>query len=252
MADREERDVLTTPSAERGRWVRDAFHGIAGHYDLLNTLLSGGVHHIWKRRAVRAASLHVGGVGIDVCCGTGDLVIRMARMVGPSGRAIGLDFAPGMLEVARQRAGASRRGAGATGAISLICGDAEAIPLRDGVLDGVTIAFGLRNVADPARALQEFARVLRPGGRLVVLEFGRPRARWFRWLYNVYSRSVIPRLGGWLSGRRDAYQYLHDSIREWPDPQALAALIRQAGLGDVEYRLMTGGIAVLHRAEKPR
>ncbi len=247
----EEPKVLSAPPAERRRWVRDAFHGIAGRYDLLNTLLSGGVHHAWKRRAVRAASLAAGRAALDVCCGTGDLVVGLARVVGPSGRAIGLDFAPGMLEVARRRADAARRGVGAAGVVSLIGGDAEALPVRDAALDAVTIAFGLRNVADPRRALHEFARVLRPGGRLVILEFGRPRSRWFRRIYDAYSRRIIPRVGGWLSGRPDAYRYLHDSIRQWPDPEALAVLIRQVGLGNVEYRLMTGGIAVLHRAEKP-
>jgi demethylmenaquinone methyltransferase/2-methoxy-6-polyprenyl-1,4-benzoquinol methylase len=246
----EGRDVPTAPSAERRRWVRDAFHGIAGRYDLLNTLLSGGVHHLWKRRAMRAAGLRRGGAALDVCCGTGDLVVGAARVVGSSGRAIGLDFAPGMLEVARRRAVAARRRAG--GVVSLVCADAELLPVRDAAVDAVTIAFGLRNVADPVRALREFARVLRPGGRLVILEFGRPRARWLRRLYDAYSRSVIPRVGGWLSGRPDAYQYLHDSIRQWPDPEALAGLIRQAGLGEVDYRLLTGGIAVLHRATRPR
>jgi demethylmenaquinone methyltransferase/2-methoxy-6-polyprenyl-1,4-benzoquinol methylase len=242
------RGVAGAPAEERRRWVRDAFGGIARRYDLLNTLLSGGVHHLWKRRAVRAAGLGRGGVALDVCCGTGDLVVGAARAVGPSGRVIGLDFAPAMLEVARARARAARRAA--DGAVSLICADAEALPVQGAAVDAVTIAFGLRNVADPARALREFARVLRPGGRLVILEFGRPQSAWLRAVYDVYSRSVIPRLGGWLSGRRDAYQYLHDSIRQWPAPEALAAWIRAAGLDDVEYRRFTGGIAVLHVATR--
>jgi demethylmenaquinone methyltransferase/2-methoxy-6-polyprenyl-1,4-benzoquinol methylase len=236
------------PAGERRRWVRDAFDGIARRYDLLNTLLSGGAHHLWKRRALRASGLDRGGVALDACCGTGDLVIAAARAVGPGGRAIGLDFAPAMLEVARARVGAARRAA--YGPVSLICADAEALPIRDAAVDAVTIAFGLRNVADPARALREFARVLRPGGRLVVLEFGRPQSRWLRAAYDAYSRSVIPRLGGWLSGRRDAYQYLHDSIRQWPEPEALAAWIRAAGLDDVEYQRLTGGIAVVHVAAR--
>ncbi|MDR7418999.1 MAG: bifunctional demethylmenaquinone methyltransferase/2-methoxy-6-polyprenyl-1,4-benzoquinol methylase UbiE [Armatimonadota bacterium] len=236
-------DALGAPPLERRRWVRDAFHGIAHRYDLLNTILSGGVHYRWKRAAVEAAHLRPGGIGLDVCCGTGDLLVRMASVVGASGRTVGLDFAPGMLAVARARAGARVRGR-----VSLVCGDAEALPAADGSVDAVTIAFGLRNLARPEQALREFRRVLRPGGRLVILEFGRPPQRWVRGLYDVYSRTIIPRLGGWLSGRPDAYQYLHDSIRAWPDPETLAGLVRSAGFADVRYRLFTGGIAVLHVA----
>ncbi|MDR7537750.1 MAG: bifunctional demethylmenaquinone methyltransferase/2-methoxy-6-polyprenyl-1,4-benzoquinol methylase UbiE [Armatimonadota bacterium] len=234
---------LGGPPAERRRWVRDAFHSIADRYDLLNTLLSGGIHILWKRAAIRAAGLRSGQRGLDVCCGTGDLVVRMAEVVGPEGRAIGLDFAAGMLDVARRRAARRVRSG-----VALVCGDAEAIPIGDRSVHAVTIAFGLRNVADPPRALREFRRVLRPGGRLVILEFGRPRSRLVRGLYDLYSRAIVPRLGGWLSGRRDAYQYLHDSIRAWPDPEVLSRLIGEAGFGSVHYRLLTGGIAVLHTA----
>ncbi len=238
---------LSAPPAERRRWVRDAFHTIATRYDLLNHILSGGMHILWKRAAVRAAALRPRQVAADVCCGTGDMVIGLARVVGSGGRVVGLDFASGML------AGAVRRLAAAkvAGIAGLICGDAEALPVRDGALDAVTFAFGLRNVPSPAKALAEAHRTLRPGGRLVVLEFGQPRARWLRAVYDLYSTAVIPRLGGWLSGRRDAYQYLHDSIRQWPDPEGLSALIRDAGLGEVGYRLLTGGIAVLHVGIKP-
>ena len=239
--------VLSAPPVVRRLWVRDAFHSIADRYDLLNHVLSGGVHILWKRAAIGAAALRSGDVAADVCCGTGDLVIGLARVVGRRGRAVGLDFAPGML------AGAARRldRAKVAEIASLICGDAEALPVREGTLDAVTFAFGLRNVPRPAQALAEAHRALRPGGRLVVLEFGQPRARWLRAAYDLYSRTVIPRLGGWLSGRRDAYQYLHDSIRQWADPESLSNLIRAAGLGSVRYRLLTGGIAVLHVGVKP-
>jgi demethylmenaquinone methyltransferase/2-methoxy-6-polyprenyl-1,4-benzoquinol methylase len=235
------------PSAGQRQWVRGAFHSIAQRYDLLNSLLSGGVHLYWKRVAVEAAALRPGGVGIDVCCGTGDLLVRIARVVGDRGQAIGVDFAIGMLEGARRRAKATGRPR-----LRLICGDAEGLPLGTAISDAVTIAFGLRNVAHPERALGEFYRVLKPAGRLVILEFGQPRMRLLRGLYDLYSRTVIPRLGGWLSGRRDAYQYLHDSIRAWPDPESLSAMIRKAGFAGVRYRLLSGGIAVLHVAEKRR
>jgi demethylmenaquinone methyltransferase/2-methoxy-6-polyprenyl-1,4-benzoquinol methylase len=229
----------------RRTWVRDAFHSIAGRYDLLNHLLSGGMHLLWKRTAVRAAGLRPGGRAVDVCCGTGDLLVGLARAGGPDARVVGVDFAPAMVSAAHARL-ARRRLAGA----AVVLGDAEALPLRDRALDAATIAFGLRNVPHPARALREMHRVLRPGGRLIVLEFGQPDPAWLRALYDLFSRTVIPRLGGWLSGRPDAYRYLHDSIRQWPDPERLSALIRQAGFGDVHYRRLTRGIAVLHVATK--
>lgn len=239
--------ALGAPPAVRRRWVREAFHGISHRYDLLNTLLSGGVHLRWKRAAVEAAGLRPGALGLDVCCGTGDLLARMAPVVGDRGRAVGVDFAVGMLDTAKRRAQAR-----ALSRVALVCGDAEALPLGEATTDAVTIAFGLRNVAHPEQALGEFYRVLKPGGRLVILEFGRPRARLVRGFYDLYSRTIIPRLGGWLSGRRDAYQYLHDSIRTWPDPESLSTLIREAGFAGVRYRLLTGGIAVLHVGEKER
>lgn len=240
-------DILTAPPAVRRTWVRDAFHTIASRYDLLNHLLSGGIHLLWKRAAVRAAGLRPGDAVLDVCCGTADMLLGIARAVGDRGRAIGVDFAPGML------AGAARRLARARlqSRVSLVCADAEALPIREGLLDAATFAFGLRNVSRPAEAMLETHRVLRPGGRLVVLEFGQPRSRLLRFLYDLYSRTIIPRLGGWLSGRPDAYRYLHDSIRQWVDPDSLADLIRRAGFEEVRYRRMTGGIAVIHIAVKP-
>lgn len=245
--------ILAASPTERRTWIREAFHRIAGRYDLLNHVLSGGLHLRWKRAAVQAADLRPGGVALDVCCGTADLVLLASREIGPSGRAIGVDFAPGMLAVGARRLGKTTAAPSGSGAgVSLICADAEALPLADGSTDAVSFAFGIRNVASPPKALREAYRVLRPGGRVVVLEFGRPEARWLRAAYDLYSRTIIPLLGGRLSGRRDAYQYLHDSVRRWMDPEALAGIMRQAGFQEVRYRPLTGGIAVLHAGEKLR
>jgi len=246
VTDKRDIDVLRAPVAERRRWVRDAFHNISRRYDLLNHVLSGGIHVLWKRAAVQAARLGPGESGIDICCGTGDLVARMARAVGPKGHAIGLDFAPGMLAVAARRLA----GLGFADRVTLICGDAETLPLADQTVDAATFAFGLRNVAHPERALREVYRVLRPQGRLVILEFSQPPAKFTRAVYDFYSQTIIPRIGGWLSGRRDAYQYLHDSIRQWPNPEQLSDVIRGAGFPDARYRLQSGGIAALHLAVK--
>ncbi len=239
-------NVLHRPADVRRQWVRDAFHAIAGRYDLLNTLLSGGLHVRWKRAAVRALELPPDGVALDVCCGTGDMLLHLAR-AGGADRAIGIDFASGMLAVAARRL-ASVSG---LGRVDLLCADAEILPLVGSLFDGATMAFGLRNVSRPPHALAELQRVLRPGARVVILEFGQPRARLLRAAYDAYSRTVIPRLGGWLSGRPDAYQYLHDSIREWPDPDHLSELLRDSGFTQVRYRLLAGGIAVLHLGVKP-
>lgn len=233
-------------AADQRTWVRDAFHRIAGRYDLLNHILSGGLHILWKRAAVRAAGLRPGGVALDVCCGTADLVLLASRAVGPAGRAIGVDFAKGMLAVGARRLRAARPQA----RTSLVCADAEALPFVDESTDAVSFAFGIRNVASPSGALREAHRVLRPGGRVVVLEFGHPEARWLRAIYNIYLRTVVPRLGSILSSRSDAYQYLHDSIRQWMNPDALAGVMRNAGFHDVGYWLLAGGIAVLHVAVK--
>ncbi|MDI6773010.1 MAG: ubiquinone/menaquinone biosynthesis methyltransferase, partial [bacterium] len=257
---REKFGIVAASPTERRTWVRDAFHRIAGRYDLLNHVLSGGLHILWKRAAVQAAGLRPGGVAVDVCCGTADLVLLASREVGPGGRAIGVDFALGMLEVGARRLPrapgladeASPAPSGLGARVSLVCADAEALPLADGSTDAVSFAFGIRNVASPSGALLEAHRVLRPGGRIVVLEFGRPEARWLRAAYDLYSRTIIPLLGGRLSGRRDAYQYLHDSVRRWMDPETLAGLMREAGFQEVRYRLLTGGIAVLHAGLKLR
>ncbi len=229
---------ITDPHTAR---VREMFDAIAGRYDLANHLLSLGLHLRWKRAAVRAARLGPGQVFLDACCGTADLA---AAALAAGARVVAVDVAPRMLDAAARRLRGRPRAV-------LAQADVRRLPVRDGAADAVAVAFGLRNVADPPVALAEFWRVLRPGGRLVVLEFGRPPRPLVRRLYDVYAAAVLVPLGGRLTGRPDAYRYLRDSVRRWPDPAALAEAIRRCGFDDVAYRRLTGGIAVLHTALRP-
>jgi demethylmenaquinone methyltransferase/2-methoxy-6-polyprenyl-1,4-benzoquinol methylase len=254
------------------------FDAIAGRYDLANHLLSVGLHLRWKRAAVRAARLRPGEVLLDACCGTADLA---AAALAAGARVVAVDVAPRMLAAAARRlrhptprkpsvgtppfprpaqssgrilGGLRRDGADDSPAHPRalpVRADVRRLPVADGTVDAVAVAFGLRNVVEPAEALAEFFRVLRPGGRLVVLEFGRPSRLLLRWLYDLYSTAVLVPVGGWLTGRADAYRYLRDSIRRWPPPAALADLLRRCGFDGVAYSVLTGGIAVLHTAHRP-
>ena len=216
------------------------FAGIAGRYDLLNHLLSGNVDKRWRRRVARSLepSLVEGARVLDVACGTGDLSLALAG-AGAS-RVVGLDFCRPMLEIARRKA------AGESRAVPFVEGDALRLPFADETFDAVTIAFGLRNLAGVREGLRELRRVLRPGGRLAVLEFSSPVVPGFRALFRFYFTRVLPRVGGLVSGSRGAYEYLPDSVTRFPDQGRLAELMREAGFEGVGYRNLTGGIAALH------
>jgi demethylmenaquinone methyltransferase/2-methoxy-6-polyprenyl-1,4-benzoquinol methylase len=212
------------------------FDRIARRYDLVNTVLSGGTDAGWRRRAARATGLASGGSALDVACGSGKLTARLALIAGQSGRVVGLDFSPEMLEVARQE----------HPGIEFIEGDALALPFDDATFDASTIAFGLRNLADPVRGLREMIRVVRRGGRAVVLEFVRPPKGPVGAAYRLYLRNVLPTIGGALSGQPSAYRYLSDTVDSYRTPDELRAMANAAGWAQIRFQsLAMGTVGVL-------
>jgi demethylmenaquinone methyltransferase/2-methoxy-6-polyprenyl-1,4-benzoquinol methylase len=217
------------------------FDRIAHRYDLVNTVLSGGIDGGWRRRAARATGLKPGGSALDVACGSGKLTAMLARIAGRQGRAVGLDFSPQMLEIARR----DHPG------IEFLEGDALNLPFDDASFDASTIAFGLRNLADPEKGLSEMRRVLRPGGRMVVLEFLRPPRGPAGRAYELYLRRALPRLGGWLTGDRDAYRYLSDTVDSYLTGEQLLVLVESAGWDRPRlWRLNLGTVGLLQGAAR--
>jgi len=228
---------------EAARWVRAMFGRVAHRYDLANHLLSGNLDRWWRARAVRRVGevlRRPGARVLDMCCGTGDLTLALARGAAPSACIMGSDFCHPMLVAARGKI--SRSGARAP----LFESDALKLPLGDASLDLLTVAFGFRNLANYQAGLAEMRRVLRPGGVAAILEFSQPPNRAFAAIYNFYSRRILPAIGGALSGSRDAYGYLPESVRRFPGPTALEAAMRAAGFTEVRFERMTGGIVALH------
>ena len=224
----------------QGKQVQAMFSGIAGRYDLLNHVLSLGTDFYWWRRMARASGAGPGRRYLDVAAGTGDSSLALARR---GAEVISTDFTHAMLKLGPAKFRAKGR---ADLIWASVGADAQALPFGDGTFDGVTICYGIRNVEDRARAYGEFLRVLRPGGRLTILEFSRPRFALLRALYDTYSLRILPRIGGWLSGDPGAYTYLPESIRRFPDQPALAGELRAAGFREVGWTDLTGGIVALH------
>jgi demethylmenaquinone methyltransferase/2-methoxy-6-polyprenyl-1,4-benzoquinol methylase len=220
------------------------FDRIAPRYDLLNHVLSGGIDIHWRRRAVDVLAAAPGARVLDLCTGTADLLIEALGRDGAS-RGVGLDMSMPMLT----RAAGKLSRVGMAGRAGLVAGDVQALPVRDGAFDGALIGFGIRNVGDAAGALAEMRRVLRPAGRLVVLEFSMPRGP-MGVLYRAYARHVLPRLGGWISGDRGAYAYLPASVARFPTPAELGALMEGAGFTDVRWQPLTGGVAHVHQGDR--
>ena len=231
------------PDAEQERFagqVRGMFDRIARIYDPLNTAMTAGLHHAWRERAADRAELGPGDTALDACCGTGDLALALARRVGPAGSVIGSDFSERMLELARDKA-ARRDAAG----VRFEWGDALGLPYDDARFDAVTVGFGVRNFADVERGVAELVRVLKPGGRLVILEITQPQRPPLSTFFALWFDRIVPLLGT-LAGDREAYSYLPESVKRFPPPEGLAAIMDRAGLGQIRYTLLAGGIIAIH------
>jgi demethylmenaquinone methyltransferase/2-methoxy-6-polyprenyl-1,4-benzoquinol methylase len=226
---------------EKTARVRGVFDSVAGNYDLMNDLMSVGLHRLWKRFTLLQTGLRPGQRALDVASGTGDLGAGLARQVGRDGLAVLTDINREMLARGRDRL--IDKGLGAQ--VAFMIANAECLPFADASFDCVTIGFGLRNVTDKPAALASMRRVLRPGGRLLVLEFSKPRPE-IRAAYDAYSFNVLPRLGGMVAGDAASYRYLAESIRMHPDQETLAAMIRDAGFDDCRWHNLAAGVVALH------
>jgi demethylmenaquinone methyltransferase/2-methoxy-6-polyprenyl-1,4-benzoquinol methylase len=233
-------------TGDKETYVREMFAGIAPRYDLLNTLLSFNQHKAWRRLAVRLARVQPGDRCLDVCTGTGDFAIDLARVVGPQGYVVGADFCEPML-----RSGLPKTEHAPGGPITLMAANAEQLPYPSDRFHAATVGFGIRNVAHIDRAVSEMARVVQPGGRVVILEFNRPRDRWYRPLVDLYLFHILPRIGGLLS-RRDAYTYLPESMKQFISREALTATMERAGLRDIQVRDLNFGTVCIHMGTKPQ
>ena len=231
------------PTADKAGRVREVFDSVAGRYDVMNDLMSLGVHRLWKRFTIAQTGLREGERALDVAGGTGDLTIGMARQVGRSGEVILTDINERMLREGRGRLVDS----GIAGNVRCAVADAERLPFPDRAFDCITIAFGLRNVTAKDEALAEMYRVLRPGGQLLVLEFSQPVAPGLKPVYDAYSFQVLPLMGKLVAGDADSYRYLAESIRMHPGQDELLRMFETAGFEQCRYHNLTGGIVALHR-----
>lgn len=230
------------PSGEKAGRVRAVFDSVADNYDLMNDLMSGGMHRLWKRFTLSQAALRPGQRALDVAGGTGDLALGLARQVGQEGLVVLSDINWQMLSRGRDRL----LDAGVTGNVGFVQANAERLPFADASFDCITIGFGLRNVTDKPAALASMRRVLRPGGQLLVLEFSRPAAG-LKPFYDLYSFRVLPLIGRVVARDADSYRYLAESIRMFPDQPTLAGMMRDAGFENCRWHNLTGGIVALHR-----
>ena len=228
--------------AEKAVRVGEVFSSVASRYDLMNDLMSFGSHRLWKDLALARSGVREGHRVLDVAAGSGDMTMRFARQVGTSGQVVMTDINASMLACGRSRL--LNEGLGVN--VQMLLADAESLPFSDGQFDCVAIAFGLRNVTRIPKALASMSRMLKPGGRLVILEFSTPTSTLLSRAYDLFSFSVIPSMGKMVTGDEQSYQYLVESIRKHPNQQALSAMMEEAGLEDVKHQNINGGIVAIH------
>ena len=233
-------------TAEKAGRVREVFDSVAAQYDLMNDLMSGGLHRLWKRFTIELSAVRSGQTVLDIAGGTGDLAAKFSKLVGADGKVILADINAAMLSVGRDRL----IDKGALSNIDVVQADAQFLPFEDNSIDCITIAFGLRNVTDKAKALRSMHRVLKPGGRLLVLEFSKPTSPLLSKVYDAYSFSALPAMGKLITDDADSYRYLAESIRKHPDQESLLEMVEDAGFVDCRYHNMTGGIVAVHRGIK--
>ena len=237
----------TVKVEEKAGKVAEVFHSVAGKYDLMNDLMSGGVHRLWKRMTIEMSGVRRGDTVLDIAGGTGDLTAKFSRIVGPEGTVVLADINDSMLRVGRDRL----TDLGIVNNVKFSQADAQYLPFPDNSFDVITIAFGLRNVTDKDLALRSMLRVLKPGGRLLVLEFSSPVNPLLSKIYDTYSFSILPKLGKLFASDADSYQYLAESIRMHPGQETLQGMMDNAGFANTDFHNMTGGVVALHRGVKP-
>ncbi|MEH2922731.1 bifunctional demethylmenaquinone methyltransferase/2-methoxy-6-polyprenyl-1,4-benzoquinol methylase UbiE [Samsonia erythrinae] len=236
----------TVAKDEKEVMVAEVFHSVAAKYDLMNDLMSFGIHRIWKRFTIECSGIRRNQCVLDLAGGTGDLTARFSRMVGEGGEVILADINASMLKVGREKL----RNKGIIDNINYVQANAEALPFPDNTFDCITISFGLRNVTDKNKALRSMYRVLKPGGRLLVLEFSKPVVKPLSKVYDAYSFHILPKIGEVVASDAGSYRYLAESIRMHPDQETLKGMMSDAGFDSVNYFNLTGGIVALHRGFK--